>query len=385
MVKKLVVIAISILVVGLLAPATVVSAGATDATTAQTECEYPLQVTDDTGAEIELDEAPERVVTLMPSDAQTAFEIGAADRVVGMPVGPATDHLDVDGQEDITEEDGFTVDTERVVALEPDVVIAANAAEDQLIEQLRDLGLTVYQFSAAESIDDVTDNVELTGQLTDECEGAERTVDWMDDRLDLLASAVEDEEAPLTYYEMGGGFTAGADTFQDELMTTAGLENLAAEAGIQSWDIITDEVVADLDPEWFLYSEGPDGESPIPDGLDETTAAQEGNDVVVDANQFSQPAPGVVFAVEDIVETVHPDAYDDIAEDLETVDVEYESADADSDGDDDADATEGADDSDDDADATEGADDSDDALPGFGVPVAIGALVLSIALARRNQ
>ena len=367
MLNRLVVIAVTVLVVGLLAPATVASAGAADASTAATECEYPLEVTDDTGTEIELDEAPERVVTLMPSDAQTAFEIGAADRVVGMPVGPATDHLDIDGQEDITEEDGFTVDTEQVVALEPDVVIAANAAEDQLIDQLRDLDLTVYQFSTAESIDDVTENVLLTGQLTDECDGAERTADWMDDRLDLLASAVEDEEAPLTYYEMGGGFTAGADTFQNELMTTAGLANLADEAGIQGWDIISDEVVADLDPEWFLYSEDPDGESPIPGGLDETTAAEEGNDVVVDANQFSQPAPAVVYAVEDIVETVHPDAYGEIADDLETLDSEYESDDADSEGDD--------------ADA----DDSDDALSGFGVPVAIGALVLSIALISRNQ
>lgn len=352
-------VAVSLVVV-LLAPA---GAAAADASV-QDECEYPLELTDGTGETVTIEESPERVVTVMPSDAQKAFEIGADDRVVGAPDGPATQYLDLDDQEDVTEADGFTVDAETVVGLEPDVVVAASAADPELIAQLRDLDLTVYQFPLEESVDDVVENLHTMGQLTDECDGAATTADWMDERLTLLEEAVADEEPPLTYYEMGDGFTAGEGTFQHELLTIAGVENLGAEAGIEGWDIVSEETVVDMDPEWFLY--GDDfPESPIPESLEETTAGQEGNEIVVNANFFSQPGPLVTYAIEEIVEEVHPEAYDGVADEIEALDAEYEAADED-DADDDADAGE-----------TEETDDGegDDSLTGFGVPVAVGALL----------
>ena len=375
----------ALVVLAAFAPATV----AGDVTATEFECEYPLELTDGTGETITLEDEPERVVTLMPSDAQTAFEIGADDRVVGLPIGPATEELEIDDQTDITEDDGFTVDVETVVGLEPDVVIAASAADSQLVDQLRELGIDVYHFGDEESVDDVLDNVAVTGALTGECDGAETTIEWMDERLDLLESAVDAEDRPLVYYEMGEGFSAGAGTFQHELLQTAGLENLAAVVGVEGWGVVSEEDVLEEDPDWLLY--GDDWpEEPFAESVEETAAYQDGNVVVVDSNDFNQPGPNVVFAVEELIEAVHPEAYEDVADELAELDAAYEDEepadDADDGGVDDADDG-GADDADDEAIDEPAADDGadDDSIPGFAVPAAIASLLAVTGLLARRQ
>lgn len=86
--------------------------------------------------------------------------------------------------------------------------------------------------------------------------------------------------------------------------------------------------------------------------------------------------PLVVYAIEDIAQEVHPDAYEDAAAELEDEagdDAETES--------DDSDADDGAAD---DADDTVETDDAgSESIPGFGAPVAIIGALLAAFLLRR--
>ncbi|ELZ01259.1 PGF-CTERM-anchored ABC transporter substrate-binding protein [Natrialba asiatica] len=327
-------------------------------------CDYPIEVTDATGETITIDEAPASVVALQASDAQTMFEIGAADRLDGLPYSPATSELDRGDRTDVG--DGWDVDHEQVIAAEPDLVLAANATNEDDIETLREeAGLTVYHFSEAESIDDVRQNVFRTGELVGECEGAQDTVDWMDDQLAVVDAALEDADRPLAYYAMPDGWTAGSNTFVHDVLTTAGLENVAEEAGIEGYRDINSETVVDEDPEWIIYPDDANDEPPIPDALQATTAAEQDNVVAVNANQLNQPAPHVVSAVVSIVEEIHPEAYEEASAELESSPAANESG-------------------------TDGGDDADggDSIPGFGVPAAIGAALVTLtalgARARRR-
>ena len=361
--KLLIALVAALVAVSAFAPATVAAETAQEA-----ECEYPLTVTDGTGEEITLEEPPERVVALAPSDAQTVFEIGAEDTLVGMPLTPATEDLEAGDRTDVTGGDEMEIDAETVVGLEPDVVLAASITDEETVDQLRDLGVTVYHFEEEASIEDVVDNVDVTGQLTGECAGAAETTEWITDRLELLESAVDDEDYPLAYYAMGGGFTAGTGTFQHEIMTAGGLENVAENAGIEGWEAISEEVILEEDPEWLLYGDDWEDmdEDPYAERVTETTAYQEDNVKIVDSNAFNQPAPGVVYTVEDLVETVHPEAYEEIADDLEELDAAYED-DADDEG------------------STDDGDDETDEIPGFAAPAAIAALLAVSGLLFRRR
>ncbi|MXV64388.1 ABC transporter substrate-binding protein [Natronorubrum sp. JWXQ-INN-674] len=377
--QKFVVLITALLTLSLFAPA-VAGAGAgagtgvgLDASAAaqsdEMDCEYPLEVTDATGETITLDEPPESVVALQPSDAQTVFEIGAEDRLTGMPDNPATADLEMGDREAIT--DGYEIIHERVIDLEPDVVLAANATFDDDIDTLRQAGLDVYHFDEAESVDDVRDNVFQTGELTDECDGAEETVDWMDERLETVETALEDADRPLAYYAMGDdGTTAGTETFIHEVLTTAGVENIGERAGISGYEQLSEETLVEEDPDWIIHSDDAEPEVLMPDIAESTSAYQDGNVIAVDANQLNQPAPQVVYAVVDIVEAVHPDAYEAAVEGLE--DTESDDSATDENGDDASDT-----DADEDDDAAE-------TIPGFGIPVAVAALLGTAFLARRR-
>ncbi|MCU4740474.1 PGF-CTERM-anchored ABC transporter substrate-binding protein [Halobacteria archaeon AArc-m2/3/4] len=405
--QSLIVLIATLLIVSAFAPATVAGteAGTVDAgLTQDATCEYPVELTDVTGEEITLEESPDRVVALQPSDAQTVFEIGAEDTLVGMPITEFTSHLEAGDRTDVSAEEGVSVET--VIDLEPDVVLAANVTDADTVQQLRDAGVTVYHFDTATSLDDVRENVALTGSLTGECEAAEERLDWMDLRLEAIEEALAEEDRPLAFWAMGFGWTAGENTFQDEILTTAGVENLAAEVGMEGWQEISEEVVVDEDPEWIIYGVDEDGEDPgLSEGAMETTAYEQDQLVAVDANAVNQPGPHVVYAIETIVEAIHPEAYEEaqaLVEDAEAEAEADEGEETDADdgteaddpapdenetGDDGAEVDDSADEEEAGDDESNDGEDEDDALPGFGVPVAIAAVlsVLGIGIGRRRR
>ncbi|AFZ74921.1 PGF-CTERM-anchored ABC transporter substrate-binding protein [Natronobacterium gregoryi] len=341
-------------------------------------CEFPFEETDATGETVTVEEEPDDVVALQPSDAQSVFEIGGEDKLVGMPVGQYTDYLEPDENLDISEDDDLTPITEAVVDREPDVVLAGNTLEDDdVVDQLRNAGLTVFVFPTEDSLDGVEENVRLTGEIVGECDGAAATIDWMDDTLEEIDEALADEDRPLAYYAMGDGYTAGEGSFSHEILTTAGLENLGAEVGIEGWDMVDAEQVVEQDPDWIVYGETW-GEPPVGDGVMATSAYEDEQFVAVNDHYMSQPAPLVVVAIAGIVEDVHPNAYEEsgLADD-ERID-HY--------GDMPAGALDAGDGDDAGADGTDTGEADDDSIPGFAASTALVAVLLtSLAVVRSRE
>lgn len=289
------------------ASAGVAGGGAPAASAGTQECSFPFSSTDATGTEVTVEEEPESIVTLSPSAAQTMWEIGAQDKVVGVTKF-ATFLEGAAEKSNISGAGRTTVVVEKVVALEPDLVLAPNVIDDEMVEKLRESDLTVYRFEAAESLDDVVDKTRLTGQLVGECDGADRAADELEAELETVREAVEGEEPTRMLYVMGPtGYVAGEGTFVHTAIETAGGENIAAEEGITFYQQISPEVVAEQDPEWIVKPEG----VPLPDSeaYNETTAIQEGNVLEVDSNYINQPAPEIVRPIRAMAKAFHPEAY----------------------------------------------------------------------------
>ena len=270
-------------------------------------CEFPHSTTDATGTEVRVDEVPDRVVALQPSDAQTMWEIGARDQVVGMPQNANTAYLnDTGNRTDVTNDDG-TTDVEAVVGANPDLVLAANATRSDTVQQLRNTGLTVYHFPLATDLDGIANNTETVGRLTGNCEGATDTVAEMDERVEAVREAVSDRDRPRVLYYFYQ-YTTGNETHIHDLIETAGGQNVAADAGLSGYQPINAEVVADSDPQWLVHPS--DASQPTGAPYNETTAVQREQVLSVDANYVSQPAPRVVLALEAMAEAFHPAAFE---------------------------------------------------------------------------
>ena len=308
------------LLVALVVVATLGSPGI-GAAAADEDCSFPITRTDATGTAVTIAEDPDEVVTLNPSAAQTMYEIDAWDEVVG--VSSFADYLP--GADEKTTIGSGTDDAtvENTIALNPDLVLAPNTIADSgIVEQLRDAGLTVYLFEEAKDLEDIEEKTRLIGELVGHCESADERADEMVRQIEVVEDAVADVDRPDVFY-LFFGFTAGSDTFIHEIIETAGGNNVAADrsginangASTSGFFLVNSEVVVETDPAWFVLNSDEYDTATVPAGpggvYEGTTAYQEGNAVVLDANEISQPAPRIVDALVDLVRVLHPEAYDD--------------------------------------------------------------------------
>ena len=148
---------------------------------------FPITLTDDEGATITLDARPERIVSLTPAVTETLFALGAGDRLVAN-----TDFDDFPAQVgDLPHVASYTgVDVEKVVGLEPDLVIAGGNGFNppEAIAKLRSLGIPVVVVYA-DSVEGILRDIELVGSAVGAAAGAATLTAWMRERIDAISSA----------------------------------------------------------------------------------------------------------------------------------------------------------------------------------------------------
>ena len=259
---------------------------------------FPVTLTDATGTAVTVDSRPERVTTTNPSAAQTMWTLGAADQVVGVTQYAA--YLDGAEQRDNVSAAGLGISVERVVATEPELVLAPNATSRETVATLRAANLTVYHFPAATDFEDVAAKTQTIGRLTGNTAAAAETNAWMWQHVAAIESQAADTDRPRVLYPLLGGFAVGNNTFIDEIITTAGGENVAASE-FDGYRQLNDETVIALDPEVLIVTDQTEGQILRSTPYAQTTAGQHNRTATLSVQYLNQPAPrSVVYATENL-------------------------------------------------------------------------------------
>ena len=132
-----------------------------------------MTVVDDLGREVEIEKLPQRIISLAPSNTEILFALGLEDRIVGV-----TQYCNYpEAAKSKPRVAGYsTPDIEKVVSLEPDLVVAESIHEKTVLSALENVGFTVIVMSA-KSLDTVLCDITLVGEIT----GKTVTVDILDD------------------------------------------------------------------------------------------------------------------------------------------------------------------------------------------------------------
>src|SRR6056297_1587803 len=297
------------IVVALVAIAPAAVAGQSTAPAADANDSFSITLTDATGTEVTLDERPERVTTTNPSAAQVMWELDAESQVVGLT--QFAHYLDGAETKTNVSSTELGVSVERVVATEPDLVLAPNATSVETVERLRETGLTVYHFPAATDFEDVKSKTLTIGQLTGNEQAARETNAWVDANVEAVSTATADADQPRLMYPLLGGFSVGGNTFINEIITTAGAENVVADE-FDGYEVVNDEAVIDLDPEILLVTDQTEGQVLDSEPYSLTTAGQNNESVFLEVNYINQPAPrSLVYSTRNLTAQLHPDRYDE--------------------------------------------------------------------------
>ena len=128
-----------------------------------------ITVVDDGAHTVRLTSAAKRVVSLAPHITELLYAAGAGHTVVGVS---AWSDYPAEAKKLPIVADGNRLDLERIIDLQPDLVIAwKSGSNTHQIKRLKKLGLTVFE-SEPRSFDDIAASIERFAKLTGSHEGS---------------------------------------------------------------------------------------------------------------------------------------------------------------------------------------------------------------------
>lgn len=276
-----------------------------------------IQLKDGLGNVIELAQPAQRIVSLAPSNTEILFAIGAGSHVVGRD--SFSDYPPEAGQiKDIG--GGFgQLNTEEIVALQPDLVLVSALSSAEQVKALQDLGLKVFSLPNPTDFDGLYINLLTVATLTGRTNEAQALISTLKSRVQAIeAKMTAVEKRPLVFYELDSTqpdapWTAGPNTFIDTLITKAGGTNFGHELS-GDWVQVSIEEIIRREPDLILLGDATWGGVTVESvvarpGWNKLRAVQNGKVYVFDDNLVSRPGPRLVDGLEAMAALLQPQLF----------------------------------------------------------------------------
>lgn len=276
----------------------------------------PLVFTDGLGRNVTLPSPAQRIVSLAPSNTEILFSVGAGSQVVGR------DEFTNFPQEAMslpTVGGSFGgYNSEAIVNLKPDLVLAAEINTPEQVKTLEDLGLTVYYLSNPKDFEGMYQNLMLVAKMT----GHEAETGKLVESLKARVAAVEEKiasatEKPSVFYELdstepNAPYTTGPGTFMDLLISKAGGTNVGSALS-SPWAQISLEELVVQNPDLIILGDSNYGVTAeavaARAGWADLSAVKEGHIYPFNDDLASRPGARLVDGLEELAKLIHPELY----------------------------------------------------------------------------
>jgi len=274
------------------------------------------KVKDDRGVEVAFDAVPKTIVSLQPSNTEILFALGVGDKIVG---ATEFDTYPEEAQKIERVSDSTKFNSERILALKPDVVIAYTTGGDDenlnALKGLEDAGIKVFAIQSAKTFDDVYGDIQQIATVMGIKDKGDKLNDDIKDKIAEVQAKVKDVKEPKNIYlEISPKpdiYTAGSGTFQQEILDAANVKNVFAD--LKSWAKVSEEDIIAKNPDVILttvnYGENPTAEILSRDGWNSITAIQNKAVYSIDTDISNRPGPRIGEAVELIAKAVYPELF----------------------------------------------------------------------------
>lgn len=142
---------------------------------------------------------------------------------------------------------------EAIYLLQPDLVLAGRYTATATVAMLERLGIRVEIFDPAYGIADVTARLDQMGRALGQPDRAAALIADFEGELAAYRRDAGVRPRAALYY--ANGYTSGDKTLAGEILTAAGLSNIAAEEGISNGGTIPLEVLAMAQPDTVITSQ----------------------------------------------------------------------------------------------------------------------------------
>ncbi|MEB1808699.1 MAG: ABC transporter substrate-binding protein [Bacillaceae bacterium] len=277
---------------------------------------FPITITDATGSEIVIEEEPQTLISLVPSNTEIVYALEALDRVVAV-----TDNDDFPEEvKDIDTIGGMEFNVEKIIAANPDLVLANEMNNEEGLDQIRNAGVQVLVVNNASSFAQLYDSIEMVGNAVGKSEEAKNVITSMQDRINEIqtkASEIEEADKTTVWVEIWPApdmYTTGKGTFMHEMLEIINATNAAGEQ--EGWPMFTEEDAVVLNPDVIIttYGHVEGMENAVEDVLARTAwteveAIKNERVYNIEANIVERPGPRLIEGVEKLAKLIYPDVF----------------------------------------------------------------------------
>ncbi|MFO8033853.1 MAG: ABC transporter substrate-binding protein [Candidatus Bipolaricaulota bacterium] len=271
---------------------------------------FPIVVQDDRGEEIEIAEAPERVVVLAALYGEILVDLSAVELVVGVADSP-------DNPEELqglpTVGPSFSPSVEAILGLEPDLVLGGWGDVRSGLERAQVPVLTAGQEGAIiAGVSDIFAAIRAVGEALGKSEEAARLIGDIALEIVLTESLVlgrTDVKVAFLYMAAPNSppYANGKGTIEHELLLRAGGDN--AFADVDGFSPVSLEEVLARDPDVIFTDPTQIDHILDSEHLEQITAVREGRVHGVRAAETT--STGVAQALREMARRLHPEAFEE--------------------------------------------------------------------------
>ena len=279
----------------------------------QAAVDYPVTVTDDLGRQVTITQKPERIVSLAPSVTEILYELDLENKLVGV-----TKFCNYPPQAQ-KKKKVSSKNIESIIAQEPDLVIAAGIVPQKVIQRLQDLKIKVVGYKAnsiQESITIIKKIAKISGSEKKGAELGQR----MESELANIKEKVQQRltakgEPPTVFYEVWKKplRTTSNNTFINDLITTAGGQNIAVDAK-GDWPQYSLEQLLTNNPDVYIATAGSwknevtAAKIKARPNYSQLKAVKNDRVYVFNADIINRPGPRLIKGLKLFVKAIHPQA-----------------------------------------------------------------------------
>ena len=277
-------------------------------------CKSPVpqgNITDDLGRTVQIKGIPQRIVSLSPSNTEIVYALGLEDRLIGVTTycnypPEAQKKLQVSGYS--------TVDVEKVVSLQPDLILADSIHKTEVIPALEKLGMPVIGI-VAPSLDQLLADIELVGKTSGKQNAASVLVASLKQRITAVEEKTAGASKPRVFFVTWHDplWTVGRGSMINDLIVRAGGSNMASD--LKANQTIDLETAIQRNPEVIVVLSSMGDQAVSYNFLKneprfQATDALKNNRVYqVDSDIFGRTTPRTIDALEELAKLIHPELF----------------------------------------------------------------------------
>lgn len=262
------------------------------------------KVVDAEGNKIQLKQKPKKIVSLIPSNTEILFALGLGKEVKGVT---AYDDYPKAAQK-ITKVVSTEVDTEKVIAMKPDLVLGHESSlnfQKDAYKQLEEAKIPLFVVKDAQTLQSAEKTIEQIGQLTGTTDKAKAVVQRMEkQKASLQTKAAKQKKQPTVWIKISNDlYTAGDNTFMNEMLDLAGGKNIVTKKGYPKYN---EEQVIKADPD-VIITTYPNAKQEIAKrkAWKNIRAVKDGRIYSLDADELSRPGPRLIDGAEEIYQAIY--------------------------------------------------------------------------------